>query len=172
MTRVAFSFIFSSLDELKDDKCKNLLERLDEIEESIYEKLNVRAMPTSESFANSPMNASHSRGNNQDFSLLSIVLSANQGADRNSKRSGLRLNLTSLPSTLLKSSTMDRTPRLQIDNLKNMSTLGSNTQHKTRHKEALDILAKMKYTLAQLAHFLHYENYGNEMGHIGKPYLN
>jgi len=122
----------------------------------------MRAMPTSESFANSPINASYSRvNNNQDFSLLSIDLASNQGADRNSKKSGLRLNLNSLPSTLLKSSTMDRTPRLQIDNLKNMSTLGSNTQHKTRHKEALDILAKMKYTLAQLAHFLHYENYGN-----------
>jgi len=161
LTRVAFSFMFLSLAELKNDKCKSLLEKLDEIEESIYERLNVKTMPKSESFVNSPVNMNTSKGTNQDFSLLSIDLTTNQPTDRNIKRSALRLNLNSLPSTLLKSSTMDKTPRLRVDNLKNVPDLASDDQNKTAYKKILDIIAKMKYTLAQLGHFLHYENYVN-----------
>lgn len=158
LTRVAFSFMSLSLAELKNDKCKSLLEKLDEIEESIYERLNVKTVPKSESFVNSPVNMNTSK---QDFSLLSIDLTTNQPSDRNTKRSALRLNLNSLPSTLLKSSTMDKTPRLRVDNLNNVPDLASGSQNKIAYKKILDIIAKMKYTLAQLGHFLHYENYVN-----------
>ena len=85
--------MFLSLAELKNEKCKSLLEKLDEIEESIYERLNLKTMPKSESFVNSPVNMGTGKGTNQDFSQLSIDLTANQGTHRNIKRSGLKLNL-------------------------------------------------------------------------------
>lgn len=119
MALLTFSFNFSSLADLKQSKCKDILEKLEELEESIYERLNVQPIFKEDSSANSPINQSNVKGNKALLHVYSDnnfqKYTQNNSEQKNSKKVP-NLSLNTLSSVPLKKSTMAKTPRLQISN--------------------------------------------------------
>ncbi len=114
---LCFTFSFSTLQELKTSKCKEILEKIEDIEESIYEKLPQNPnFPQKTNFDSPKFQTKHKSDNNGNQLSSGI---APQNASINSEQTNerkvpqLTLNIN---SNLLKKSSMAKTPRVQIAN--------------------------------------------------------
>jgi len=138
---LAYIFNFSSLVDLKNSKCKEILEKLDELEESIYERLHVQPVPREDSYANSPIDQISMKENRkikQTFSdnALQSYCQRNEQKMANKVPNLILNTLSSGPS---KKSTMAKTPRLQISNFNYVTESPQDDESKGLYKYGIQI---------------------------------
>ena len=154
LSRLIVNFVLSSDSELRFDKCKYILDRLEELENIIHDQFHVK-VGSKLSVALSPIPSLKgiNSTNNADDSLTP---SKNNLDVPTSNRKVPPLSLKSLTSTIFtySTTTLSKTPTGKLD------SPPSGAEEKAAFKQVLNLIAHTKYTMAQMGHLLHYERLG------------
>lgn len=148
LSRLIANFILSSISDLHFDKCKYILDRLEELENIIHDRFNIKST-THNSMTLSPI-PSMTNINNPNSEEQSVN---SKGSVESHKRVP-SISLKGIPSSIYTYTNMPRTPTGKSD------TSVHELEEKSAFKKVLRLIAKAKYTMAQLGHLLHYDRLG------------
>lgn len=142
-------FIFSSLSSLRSKKGKYILEKLDELENVIYNHLNIHESPK-----------------------VSPTLSPIQGSGHDHSVFNFNELATKVYNPFNTKNAMGNTPRIRRKHPDRFGHIHDASDKQTyqylleyfslliMYREILKLVGKVKYTIAQLGHLMHYDRIG------------
>jgi len=168
--RLMLHFIFCSINQLRFEQCRSILEKLDKLENCFYDGTSIKVSGP-KSVGMSPMqqgSPNASINGNKQVSLINLPRTPQSQSPNPmtpiNGRPPTHPSLSHLAPRLGPThSILSATPKVRPNIALAMQQAAESSLKQHENRQILVLIGKVKYTIAQMGHFLHYDHQSNRV---------